>query len=122
MKCIEKKDGKQCGAYAMTDSSFCFMHNPATEEQRLKASQDGGRVTYERGLVPLEPIDLTNPKMILYVLADTLNRTRKIDADGTMDIKRANCIANLASKMIEAQKLISIDDRLKKLEEIASLG
>lgn len=117
MKCVHKSNGIQCNANAMTDSKYCFAHNPETKERHLEASRKGGGVGIENDLVLLEPIDLTNPKAILYLLADVTNRTRKINPDGSMCVKTANCIGHLASKMIEAQKLISLEERLSKLEK-----
>ena len=115
-KYLNPQSQEQCNANAMTDSEFCFVHNPDTKEQHLESAHRGGMATYEKGLITLEPLELTDPKMIVYLLVDTINRARKVEPDGSMSIKRANCIANLASKMIEAQKLISIEERLKRLE------
>ena len=35
MRCCHiKKDGKQCGGYAMHGSSYCFLHNPDVSKER----------------------------------------------------------------------------------------
>lgn len=117
MQCEFVKSGKKCHANAMKSGTLCFAHNPETKKAHLEAVQKGGSVKYENGLIPAEPLDLTTPKTLLPLLADTINRVRKVDSDGSLDVKRANCIANLVSKMIEAQKLLVLEDRLTVLEK-----
>jgi len=120
MKCKGLKDGKPCEAEAMKDSEFCYWHNPKTEQERKQASKAGGEVSYyDKGLVKAEPIDIiTDRKAIIYLLADTVNRVRRISPNGSIDIKVANCIGFLSSKIIEAQKEIVTAERLDKLEKI----
>jgi hypothetical protein len=101
----------------MRGSNYCFAHNPKTKARHLEAVRKGGGVKYKNGLIPAEPLDLTTPKALLPLLADTINRVRKVDSDGSIDVKRANSIAILASKMIEAQKLILLDERVTNLEK-----
>ena len=107
-----------CGAWAMKTSVFCFSHNPETFQEKRAAVIEGGSATYERGLMPLEPIDFTDTKPILWLLADTINRVRKVRADGTMDVKTANCIGQLTRVMLEAQREIALVDRIDKLEQV----
>ncbi len=118
MLCQYQKSGKRCQAYAMKESTFCFTHNPETKAKHLQAVRRGGSVKYANGLIPAEPLDLTTPKTLLPLLADTINRVRKVDSDGSIDVKRANCIANLVAKMIEAQKLLKLEERVINLEKI----
>jgi hypothetical protein len=119
MICKQVKDnGEQCQANAMTDSEYCFTHNPETTEQVKEAGKKGGQVSYyDKGLIKAEPIDITADKTaIIYLLADTINRVRRIRQDGSLDIKVANCIGFLSSKMLEAQKELILSDRLDQLE------
>ncbi len=118
MQCSHLKGNRQCKAHAMANSQFCFMHDPDIKAKRVEAARKGGSVTYERGLIALQPLDLTDPKMVLYLLADTINRARQVEPDGTMSIKRANCIASLAAKMIETQKLLRILQLYKEFIEL----
>jgi len=118
MKCKHLKDGKPCKAEAMTGSEFCYWHDPDKEAERKEASSNGGKVSYyDKGLVKAEPIDITADKTaIVYLLADTINRVRRVKTDGSLDIRVANCIGFLSSKMIEAQKEIVTAERLDTLE------
>lgn len=36
-----KSDGKQCGAYAVSRSQFCFSHDPANKKKHLNAVKKG---------------------------------------------------------------------------------
>jgi len=118
MKCKGLKDGKPCEAEAMKDSEFCYWHNPATEAERKEASSNGGKVSYyDKGLIKAEPIDITADKTaIIYLLADTINRVRRVKTDGSLDVKVANSIGQLVGKMLEAQKELVTAEKLDALE------
>ncbi len=112
-----KKNKKTCQSPAMKDGTYCFTHNPDTREKHAEAVRDGGKMTYNKGLSQLKPIDLTDAKSVLYVVADTINRVRKVREDGSMDVRTANCIGFLAGKMLDAQNQLLIEERINKLEE-----
>lgn len=112
-------NSKQCKANAMINSEFCFTHNPDTKKQVKEAGRKGGQVSYyDQGLIKADPIDiLTDNKMIIYLLADTINRVRKVQRDGSLNIKTANCIGFLTSKLLEAQRELESEKRLEKIEK-----
>ena len=118
MKCKHLKDGKQCKAEAMTGSEFCYWHDPDKKAERKEASSNGGKVSYyDKGLIKAEPIDITADKTaIIYLLADTINRVRRVKTDGSLDVKVANSIGQLVGKMLEAQKELVIAEKLDALE------
>lgn len=121
MTCKHLMDnGKQCKANAMVDSKFCFTHNPKTKEQVKEAGRKGGQVSYyKKGLIKANPIDiLTDSKMIIYLLADTINRVRMVQSDGSLDPKAANCIGFLTSKLLDAQKETETKTRLDNIEKV----
>lgn len=117
MKCnYVKKDGKKCESYTLQNSQFCYFHSPEMTEKRIKASSEGGskpKTEFE----PAEPIRFESPESVITLLQDTVNRVRKVRKDGSMDTKTANCIAFLASKIIEATKVI---EKQKSDEETIS--
>ena len=120
MKCTAKKtNGEQCEAEAMKGKELCYFHNPETEAERKEANKAGGEVSYyDKGLVKAEPIDIIQDrKAIIYLLADTINRVRKVRPDGSMDIRVANCVGFLSSKIIEAQRELITTERIEALEE-----
>jgi hypothetical protein len=118
MQCIFlKPTGVQCQAYAMNEARFCYLHNPDVAiDKKRDAQARGGSASAEDSLVKLEPLKITDAKAVLYILADTINRVRRVREDGTMDVKTANSIGHLASKMLEAQRVVILEDRLLALE------
>jgi hypothetical protein len=119
MKCKHKnKEGKECEAPAMAGSDFCYYHNPEIADKRKADQKKGGSVGYNKGLVKAEPIDIsTDDKAIIYLLVDTINRVREVRLDGSIDVKTANAIGQLAGKLIEAKKAFVLEERLMRIED-----
>lgn len=113
--------GSNCKANAMSSSKYCFTHNPATRERHRAATLKGGSVsprTTDNTVLPA--MNLSTVHDIANVLADTINRVRTVNKDGSMPIQTANAIGHLAGKLIEARKAADLEARLDKLE--ASIG
>jgi hypothetical protein len=109
--------GSSCKANAMTSVKYCFTHNPATKEQHRAATQKGGLFSPSKADITVLPsMKLHTIKDIADVLADTINRVRTVDKDGSMPIQTANAIGHLAGKLIEARKVADLEARLGKLE------
>lgn len=119
MKCKSVKNGKNCNANAMVGREYCFTHDPELASKRADARSKGGSVSYYRdGLIPAEAIDFTKYKeAVVYLLADTINRVRRIRPDGSLDIKVANCIGFLVAKLLEAQKQLVLEEKIDELVE-----
>lgn len=117
MKCKYVKNGKGCNASALTGKDYCFSHDPESAKERQLARQKGGKVSYyQDGLIPAEPIDFSKHKeAVVYLLADTINRVRRIRSDGSIDIKVANSIGFLVAKLLEAQKQLVLEERVDEL-------
>ncbi len=62
---------------------------------------------------PLAPLDLNDNRAVLLLLSDTINRVRA----GSMDVRIANCLGFLSSKILEAREKISLEERLDELED-----
>ena len=84
-----------------------------------EAGRKGGQAgCYNKGLIQADPIDiLTDSKMVVCLLADTINRVRRVGPDGSLDPKAANCIGLLTSKLLGAQKELEAEKRLKRIEK-----
>jgi len=108
-----KQDGKQCQATAMKSSLMCFVHNPDTKDQHRAAVVKGGKTSLVRISQPLSPLDLNDNRAVLSLLSDTINRVR----EGSMDVRVANCLGFLSSKILEAREKISLEERLDELED-----
>jgi hypothetical protein len=113
--------GSSCKANAMSSSKYCFTHNPATKDQHRAATQKGGLFSSSKpNSTVLPAMNLSTVHDIADVLADTINRVRKVDKDGSMAIATANAIGHLSGKLIEARKVADLESRLTKLEASAT--
>jgi hypothetical protein len=109
--------GGSCKANAMSSSNYCFTHNPATKDQHRAATIKGGLFSPSKADVAVLPaMKLSTIHDIADVLADTINRVRTVNKDGSMPIQTANAIGHLAGKLIEARKIADLESRLAKLE------
>lgn len=41
------RQGEQCGAFAIANSDYCFMHHPARAAQRREAQRRGGQARHD---------------------------------------------------------------------------
>jgi len=116
-KCKYTKDnGKQCGAYAMKGSEFCYLHNPAIRKEQKKLAQTRGGANRRALTVaePLPPMTLETPKDVVLLLVDTINRVRA----GELDVKVANCLGVLTGHLIKALEVEKINDKLEAFEQL----
>lgn len=113
-KCQHSKEGgERCEAWAMTDSEFCFRHNPETKEERALASARGGMTPKKNGH-PLPPIEIGKPQDVVLLLADTINKVRA----GEMDTRVANCLGVLSGHLIKAMEVSELEGRVETIERV----
>ena len=78
----------------MSSSKYCFMHNPATKDQHLAATYKGGLFSpLKADFTVLPAMNLSTIHGIANALAETINRVRTVNKDGSMPIQTANAIA-----------------------------
>lgn len=107
-----KPDKKQCAAYAMTGSKFCFTHNPDMKEKKIAAVIKGGKMSNKnRTLLP--PVALSQPKDVVVLLGSTINDVR----GGLIELRIANCIGYLSGHLIKAIEIADLEERVSKIEE-----
>jgi len=116
MKCTQiKENGEPCGANAMQEASFCYLHNPAiSEEEKREAQARGGA---NRGLTVNEPlplIPLSKPADAITLLADTIQRVRA----GQLDVRIANSIGVLSGHLIKAFEVSQLNERVEIIERV----
>ncbi len=118
MKCIsKKKDWSDCNAYAMKDCEYCYLHNPNIKNsERKKAQSMGGKSTWTNQL-RLESVNIDKIDDISLLLVDTINRVRAWE----MDVKTANCIGFLSSKLIQITNESTNSDIISEEELIDTL-
>ncbi len=109
-----KRDGEQCKAWAMSDSDFCFTHNPEMGEERALANQRGGQVGKANPTEPLRPIELSQPKDVVVLLQDTIRGVRA----GEIDLKVANSVGYLSGHLLKAHEVAQLQARIEFLETI----
>lgn len=108
-----KADKKSCGGYAVSDSRYCFAHDPAQAEKRSEARRRGG----EAGKIdPLPESTLTVRTMgdVLGLIETTINDVRA----GRVDVKVANAIGYLANVSVKVIQQTDIEARLEVLESV----
>ena len=116
MKCkFIKNDETLCNANAMTDSYYCYLHNPeVSEEEKLNSQVKGGKGNKIKIMDPLEPVTVEKVEDVVKLLADTINRVRS----GELDIKIANCIGYLSGHLTKAMEISELEQRLQTIERV----
>lgn len=111
-----KEDGANCGAYAMTGSEFCYLHNPAIpdENKRLAQTRGGTNRAVMTIADPLPAIKLDTPQDAVTLIADTINRVRA----GELDVRIANCIGVLSGHLIKAFETAQLKDKVEMIDRI----
>ena len=116
MRCsFIKPDGTQCNANAMSDSTFCYTHNPdISDEEKREAKQRGGQARALTIANPLPALPITEPNDAVLLIVDTINRVRS----GELDIKTANCLGFLTDKLLKAFEVSKLNDRVEIIERV----
>ena len=114
MRCsFIKPDGTQCNANAMSDSTFCYAHNPdISDGEKREAKQRGGQARALTIANPLPELPINEPNDAILLIVDTINRVRT----GEMDIKTANCLGFLSDKLLKAYEVARLKDQYDFIE------
>lgn len=114
MRCQFTKDnGQQCEAMAMKDATFCFSHNPETQEEKHLAVVKGGENS-KKSVLGLEPLAMQTPKQVVDLLESTVNGVRS----GEIPPNIANTIGYLAGHALKALEASNLDQRLEVIESV----
>ena len=114
MKCKFTTSNKQCNAFAMDSSEYCYVHNPeVTNEEKQMNCSKGGKSKPIKIENPLPAIQIDTVSEVRIMLVETINKIRS----GEMDIKTANSIGFLAGKLLDTLEIEKIDRKLSRLEE-----
>lgn len=100
----------------MSSSHFCFSHDPKSKKKHLRAAKKGGLALKSNSTVLAEEIDLSSSEGLENVLKDTLSRVRRVNPDGSIELKAAYCITLIVSKLQEIHLKSYPEDRLKEIE------
>ncbi|MDO8430180.1 MAG: hypothetical protein Q7S73_02335 [bacterium] len=109
MKCeYIKQNNSRCGANAMTDSKFCFSHDPDMEVEKSIAVLKGGYATKRDGEL-LPPVKLQSINDITSLIEDTINRIRT----EPMTHHQANSIGYLSGVLLKALETGELKEKLE---------
>ncbi|MDO8558626.1 MAG: hypothetical protein Q7S09_05625 [bacterium] len=97
----------------MTDSDFCFMHDPAMEIEKRNAVIKGGRAQ-RRNRRPLPVVEIKDTKSVANLLSLTITEVRR----GEVDLRVANCVGYLSGHLIKALEISDLGERVTELEEV----
>ena len=116
VKCKQiKDDGTPCGAFAMSESEFCFFHNPDIDEAEKKDAQTKGganRALVNKESLPAIPVKA--PSDAITLLNDTIDRVRS----GKLDIRVANCIGVLTGHLLKAFEVAELTSKVEFIEQV----
>jgi len=109
---FEKQNLKQCEAWSMTGSDFCFTHNPEMVAKKKEAVIKGGR-SHKKNYNPLPAFEINGSKSVAELLSQTINEVRM----GQIDLRVANCIGYLSGHLIKAIEVSNVQDTLNRIEQ-----
>lgn len=111
--------GRQCSAFALPDSVFCWFHDPAKAEERKEARANGGQAragrTISRGNT--KPREIKSVSDVLALLGETVGDVLLLENS----LARAQTIARLALAMIKAFEVSELEARLGAIERALKL-
>lgn len=114
-----RANGEPCRAFALRDSDFCFVHDPAHAAQRAAARRKGG---HNRRVVPYIPSEqpvprLRTPDDVLRLLESEIALVVK----QSPSLARARVVISAALAALKVLEVSEIEHRLAALEEIIGL-
>ncbi len=113
-KCtFTKTNGNPCQANSITNSEFCFSHDPNMSEQKRLATQKGGKAI-RKAADPLSSLEINDTKDVVKLLSTTINEVRL----GTAEIRVANCIGYLSGHLLKALEVANLEERITQIEKI----
>jgi len=112
-----KADGNRCQGRAVTDTRFCFFHDPGRAKERHEARRKGGLNRLKPGKVAALHASAPDAKVetaddVCRLLSDTINQVRK----GVLDVRIANSVGYLAGVILKARSLGELEDRIVEIE------
>lgn len=115
MKCqLIKPDGSFCGSNAMTESQFCYFHDPSVPEEKKKSARiRGGKNNATKVESTLRPLKIKRPVDVVKLLTGTIDEVRS----GEIDVKVANCLGFLSTQLLKALEIAEFEERLAILEK-----
>lgn len=113
------KQGRVCGASALTGEQYCYMHSPSRAAERASARKLGGmRRGSHAGDTSSIPAKVKTVEGVLSLLDYCLAELTALDNG----IPRARCLIALAGGYLQALEVGEVEERLKALEELVNVS
>lgn len=109
----DKITGKQCGAYRMENSEYCFCHNPEVPEEEKKLARARGGRGKGLSFKILPEKELKKPQQVSEMLEEIINLVRM----GEISDKKATLLRALSDSLLKSLELGELDERLNDLED-----
>jgi hypothetical protein len=108
-----KSDGSKCEVAAVTDSEYCFFHDPDRATDRKAAQSLGGHGNRIKALDEGVPdVKMESSGDVVALLSRTINQVLK----GVIDPRIANTVGYLANNTMRALEQSELKIRIEKLE------
>jgi len=106
-----KKDGTRCHAKAINESSFCYFHNPDSQQSHQLAVRTGG-LNSKKNNVALAKRAIQTPQDVILLIEETLNLLRA----GEIHPNYSNSIFIGSNALLKALEQVEVYQRVKELE------
>jgi len=114
-----KASGDRCNAYSMSNSDYCFTHNPEVAKERALAHRKAGlanRWELGEGVADLgwaKSIRLKRPRDIVRFTSKVMNDLRQ----GKIEPRLATALFYGANVLIKAFEVSEITEKVEKIEK-----
>lgn len=110
---VNKETGKQCRAYPMKDSQYCFLHNPEISEEKKKLAriQGGKKKWLSSGMLPEK--ELKTARQVSEMLEEIINLVRT----GGISDRKALLLKGLSDALLKSIELGEVEQKIGELEE-----
>jgi hypothetical protein len=117
-KCnFQRENGTYCNSFAMRDSDYCYIHNPAIpEEEKKKSLSKGGKAKI---LIPVEIRRKGN--ITLRTASDVRRFYQKLVNDvmkGELDLRIATGVSYILSGLLKAIEMTEIETKINSIENL----
>jgi hypothetical protein len=109
------QDGRECQAYAVEGSDYCFFHDPERAAESRLARSKGGSARHGRLIGPVgqaEPVELQSMADVAALLQQTINDTLQLENS----LYRSRTLGYLAGYYIRALDMAALERRVAALE------
>jgi hypothetical protein len=107
-------NGTPCGMYALTDSVYCYEHEPSLENERKEMKVYGGRKRQYLKIAGGQMFELQNLESVQSGLEETINSLRSMDAS----VSQCKALLMAYVACLKLFEIKDYDERIKRLEEL----